>query len=173
MLELATHLEGKAAQLRRKGFGKKKIALTGTRYLFKILEGCFSYMDLNTSQSTASQRKLKRRLKRKPLFPPHKSQSSLPAVAVWPMQSLHFPLKSTPAVTAGLLEVYLPICGPETLSQYCCQFPSCSLTVSQKAAACNHVCHDHLNVALACLYYSFKHTPKCDGTVYLPGNTIP
>ena len=26
--------------------------------------------------------------------------------------------------------------------------------------ACNHVCHDHLNVALACLYCSFDNTPR-------------
>ena len=58
------------------------------------------------------------------------------------------------AIIAGLPESYLPLCGPETLSQYCCQFPSCTLEFSQKAAACNHICHDYLNVVLACLYCS-------------------
>ena len=26
--------------------------------------------------------------------------------------------------------------------------------------ACNHVCCDHLNIALACLYFSFENNPK-------------
>ena len=30
----------------------------------------------------------------------------------------------------------------------------------QKAAACTHVCCDHLNVALACLYCSGRDNPK-------------
>ena len=30
----------------------------------------------------------------------------------------------------------------------------------KKAAACNHICRDHLNIALTCLYCSFKHNPK-------------
>ena len=59
--------------------------------------------------------------------------------------------------------MYLPLCGPETLSQYHCQVPSCTLEFTQKAAACNHVHHDPLNIALialACLYCSFNNTPK-------------
>ena len=73
---------------------------------------------------------------------------------------LVFPLKSIPTVIASLPEPFVPICGPETLSPYHCQFPSCSLEFSQKAPACNHVQHDHLNVALACLHCSFKHNSK-------------
>ena len=73
---------------------------------------------------------------------------------------LVFPLKSIPMVITGLPEPLLPIRGPETLSHYHCQFPSYTLEFSQKAAACNHVQCDHLNVALACLYCSFEHNPK-------------
>ena len=73
---------------------------------------------------------------------------------------LVFPLKSIPKVIAGLPEPFLPVHGPETLSHYHCQFPSCTLEFSQKAAACNHIQHDHLNVALACLYCSFEHNSK-------------
>ena len=71
-----------------------------------------------------------------------------------------FPLKSVPTVIAGIPEPFLPVCGLETLSLYHCQFPSCALEFSQKAAACNDICHDHLNIALACLYCSFEHNPK-------------
>ena len=63
-------------------------------------------------------------------------------------------------VTAGLPEPFLSIRGPESLSYYHCQFPSCTLEFSQKAAACNHIRCDHLNVALACLYCIFEHNPK-------------
>ena len=73
---------------------------------------------------------------------------------------LVFPFKSSPLVAAGILEMYLPLCGPETLSHYHCQVHPCTLDLTQKAAACNHVCHDHLNVALSCLYCSFKSNPK-------------
>ena len=71
-----------------------------------------------------------------------------------------FPLQSVPTVTAGIPEPFMPVCGLETLSLYHCQYPSCTLDFSQKAAACNHIQCDHLNVALACLYCSFEHNPK-------------
>ena len=61
---------------------------------------------------------------------------------------------------AGLPKSLLLLCGPETLSWYRCQYPSCNYKFSQKAVACNHVHHDHLNVTLACLYCSFNNTPK-------------
>ena len=82
-------LEGKAAQLRREGFGKIKIALAGTdtSSLLNILEECFGNMDLNTSQSTASTENVEKKVEEEASISPHKSQSSLPAVAVWPMQS--------------------------------------------------------------------------------------
>ena len=34
------------------------------------------------------------------------------------------------------------------------------LRVFSKTAACNHICFDHLNIPLACLYCSFEHNPK-------------
>ena len=73
---------------------------------------------------------------------------------------LVFPLKSIPTVITSLPKPYLPLCCPQTLSQYHCQFSSCSLEFSQKAAACNHIQRDHLNVALACLYCSLENSPK-------------
>ena len=69
-------------------------------------------------------------------------------------------MKSIPLVVAGIPEAFLPLCSPETLSCYRCQFPDCTQAFSQKASACNHICHDHLNVALACIYCSGKENPK-------------
>ena len=45
-------------------------------------------------------------------------------------------------------------------SHYRCQFTDCTQIFLQKAAACTHVCRDHLNVALACLYCSGRENPK-------------
>ena len=162
LLELTFHVEGKAVQLRWECFGKIKIALAGTdtSSLLKILEGCFGYMDLDTSQSTASTEKAEKEVKEVASTPSNQIPATLSSSGGLATTELVFPIKSITAVTAGLPETYLPICGPETLSQYCCQFPSCYLEFSQKAAACNHVCHDHLNVALACLYCSFECNSK-------------
>ena len=89
-----------------------------------------------------------------------KISATLPDIGGLATAELVFPLKPIPTVITGLPEPFLPHCGPETLSWYHCQFPSCSLEFSQKAAACNHICHDHLNIALACLYCSFENNPK-------------
>ena len=45
-------------------------------------------------------------------------------------------------------------------SCYRCQFTDCTQIFLQKAAACTHICHDHLNVALACLYCSGRGNPR-------------
>ena len=59
LLELAAHLEGKAAKLKQEGLGKVKIALAcmDTSSLLEILEGCFGLENLDTSQSTISTEK--------------------------------------------------------------------------------------------------------------------
>ena len=67
------------------------------------------------------------------------------------MAELVFTFKSSPLVVAGIPKMYLPLCGSGTLSHYHCQIPLCTLDFAQKVAACNHIHHDHLNVALACL----------------------
>ena len=116
LLDFAAHLEGKAVHLRWEGFGKIKIALTGTDIssLLKILEGCFGYMDLGTSQSTPSTEKDEKEVE---VSTPSKQIPATPSSSGGlATAELVFPLKSTPAVTAGLPEAYLPICGPETLS---------------------------------------------------------
>ena len=73
---------------------------------------------------------------------------------------LVFPLKPVQSVIASLPESVLPLCRPESLSCYRCQHPSCDQEFLQKAAACNHVFCDHLNMALACLSCCFNNTPK-------------
>ena len=162
LLELATHLEEKAAQLRCEGLSQIQIALARmvTSSLLEILQGYFSCVD--SSESTESAEESNKELTTEEKTPEviEKTPTILPDVGGLSIVELVFPLKSIPTVVAGLPKTYLPLCGPETLSQYQCQFLSCTLEFSQKAAACNHICHDHLNIALACLYYSFENNPK-------------
>ena len=73
---------------------------------------------------------------------------------------LVFPLQSIPPVIVGIPENYLPLHGPQTQSHYHCQVSPYSLDFAQKAATCNYVQLDHLNLALACLYCSFEDNSK-------------
>ena len=73
---------------------------------------------------------------------------------------LVFPTQAIPLVIAGIPESLPPLCGPEAQSHYRCQFTECTQIFLQKVAACTHVHHDHLNVALACLYCSSRDNPK-------------
>ena len=73
---------------------------------------------------------------------------------------LVFPTLAIPLVIAEIPESLLPIHAPEAQSRYRCQFTDCTQIFLQKSAACTHVCHDHLNVALACLYCSDRDNPK-------------
>ena len=58
LLELAAHLEEKAAQLRCEGLGRIKRALAGMdTSLLEILEGHFGHINLDTSRSTTSTEK--------------------------------------------------------------------------------------------------------------------
>ena len=164
LLELAAHLEGKAARLRCEGLGKVKIALAGTNtsFLLDILEGCFGQQDPDTSQSTISLEEAEANISVEDATSNTPGKTS-PLVSVsgdLAAAKLVFLLKSIPTVITGIPESFLPVCGLETLSLYQCQFPSCSQEFSQKAPTCNHICRDHLNIALACLYCSFEHNPK-------------
>ena len=158
MLELASHLERKVTQLHREGLGKIKIALAGTdtSSLLGISEGSFGQVDLDTTMSSApteitegpttklttTEKSSEEPLEKAPVTP--SKESSLAST------ELVFPLKSVPLMIAGLPKSLMLLFGPKTLSQYRCQYPSCNHEFSQKALACNHVHHNHLNVALAC-----------------------
>ena len=85
--------------------------------------------------------------------PPSPTDSGpLEVELVFPMQAIHL-------VLAGIPESLLPLHGPKMQLQYRCQFADCTQIFLQKAAACAHICHDHLNVALACLYCSSRENP--------------
>ena len=56
-MELAAHLEEKAAQLRHEGLAEIKIALAGmdTSSLLEILQGCFGHVDSSESTESAEE----------------------------------------------------------------------------------------------------------------------
>ena len=155
MIGLAAHLEEKAAKLKREGLGKIKIALAGcnTSSLIDTLEGAFWIIDLETI-SLASMPKTKEVVTED--IPSTQSPTDSGPLEV----ELVFPTQVIPLVIAGIPESLLPIHGPEMQSCYRCQLMDCTQIFLQKAAACTHVCWDHLNVALACLYGSGRENPK-------------
>ena len=130
--------------------------------LLETLEEVFVQVDLDTTTSSVSSEiTTTEKQPEEPLEETPKDVST-PIVEENKLTTakLVFPMKSIPLVIAGLPESLIPLCGPETLSHYTCQYPSCHLEFSQKVTACNHVHHDHLNVALACLYCSIENNPK-------------
>ena len=158
MIELATHLEEKATRLKQEGLRKIKIALAGCNAssLLETLQGPFGSID-KENISIASISKVKEMIKED--IP--SSQSTPSPVESGPVGTeLVFPTQAIPLVIAGIPESLLPLCGPEAQSCYRCQFPDCTQIFLQKAAACTHVCCDHLNIALACLYCSGRDNPK-------------
>ena len=132
------------------------MAGTDTSFLLEILQGHFGCVASSESDECDNV-----------LAQEEKTSEVVVDISVKPTEAgnlitaeLVFPFKSSPLVVAGIPEIYLPLCGPEILSHYHCQVPSCTLDFAQKAVACNHVCCDHLNIAFTCLYYSFKSNPK-------------
>ena len=112
-MELAAHLEGKAAKLRHEGLGKVKIALAGTNtsFLLDILEGCFGHKDLYTSQSTISteETEIGATIEDVTSNIPEKTPPTIPASGGLATAELVFPLKSVPTITAGIPEPFLPV----------------------------------------------------------------
>ena len=121
MIELATHLEEKAARLKHEGLGKIKIALAGcnTSSLIDTLEGAFGIIDIGTI-SLASIPKTKEVITEDiPLTPSPTDSGPLEVELVFPTQVI-------PLVIAGIPESLLPIRGPEMQSCYRCQFTDCT-----------------------------------------------
>ena len=147
LLELASHLGEKAAQLWHEGLGRIKMALVGTdtSSLLEILERSFGHVDLNTSVSSALTEKSTRKspmteeISEKTSEAPDKPSVTPSDDGGLASVELVFPLKSIPLIITGLPKSFLPFCDPETLSHYQCQFPACTQEFSQKAAGCNHV----------------------------------
>ena len=123
LLELAAHLEGKVAQSKWEGLSKIKITLTGTdtSSLTRLPEGCLVVwnqvlLHLLLLMSQYLQKNIQlRKSESVPSLPI--TESSLATA------ELVFPMKSIPLVVAGITEVFLPLCSPETLSHYRCQYP--------------------------------------------------
>ena len=113
MIELATHLEEKAARLKGEGLGKIKIALAGcnTSYLLETLEGAFGSID-QENFSIASIPKAKETVTEDIPSTPSPAESS-PVGA-----ELVFPIQAIPLVIAGIPESLLPLHGPEVQSCY-------------------------------------------------------
>ena len=124
-----------------------------TSCLVDTLEGAFGSIDQETI-SIASIPKAKGTVTEDVPSTPSPTKSGPIGV------ELVFPMQAIPLVIAGIPESLLPICGPEAQSCYRCQFIDCTQIFLKKAAACTHVCHDHLNMALACLYCSGRDNPK-------------
>ena len=124
-----------------------------TSSLLETLEGAFGSMD-QENISIASILKAKETVTEDIPSTPSSAESG-PVGA-----ELVFPTQAIPLVIAGIPESLLPLHGPEAQSHYRCQFTDCTQIFLQKAAACTHVCHDHLNVALACLYCIGRGNPK-------------
>ena len=150
------------AQLKWEGLSKIKIALTGTdtSSLTRLLEGCFGSVEPSPPSPPAST-DVTEPTEEHPAEEVSGSDPSFPVTeSSLATAELVFPMKSIPLIVAGIPEVFLPLCSPETLSLYRCQYPNCTQAFSQKVAACNHICCNHLNVALACIYCSGKENPK-------------
>ena len=152
---MASHLEENAARLKQEGLGKIKIALTGcnTASLIDTLEGAFGTTDIGNISLTSIPDTKGIVTEEVPSAPSPTDSGPLEVELVFPTQAI-------PLVVVGIPNSLLPICGPETQSHYRCQFTDCLEIFLQKAAACTHICHDHLNVALACLYCSGRENPK-------------
>ena len=104
LIELATHLEEKAARLKREGLGKIKIALMGcnTSSLLETLEGAFGSID-QKNISIASIPKAKETVTEDIPSTPSPTESG-------PIGTeLVFPTQAIPLVIAGIPESLLPI----------------------------------------------------------------
>ena len=130
-----------------------------TSSLLQILQGYFGHVDFSESESTEESNKGST-TEEKTSEVIEKTSTTLLDVGGLPIVELVFSLKSIPTVVAGLPKTFLSLCSPKTLLHYQFQFPFFTLECSQRAAACNHICCDDLNIALACLYCSFENNPK-------------
>ena len=168
-MELAAHLESKAAQLKQEGLGKLDVALarTDTSSLTRLLKGSFGIVD-PSPPSPPTSTEITEPPEEHPIEEAPESESSSPITgSSISTAELAFPMKSIPLVITGIPKAFLPLCGPETLSHYRCQFSDCTQVFLQKASVRNHLHCSHLNVALACIYcasawesHVWKHTQE-------------
>ena len=95
LLELAAHLEEKAAQLRHEGLGHIKIALTGTdaSSLLEILQGYFGCVDSPESTESTEESDKESTIEEKTPEVTEKTPTTLPDVGGLATAELVFPLK--------------------------------------------------------------------------------
>ena len=99
LLEPASHLEEKAAQLKHEGLGQIKIALarTDASFLLEILQGYFGNVDPSESTEDSDKGSTTEEKTREVI---EKTPTTLPDVG--DLAELIFPLKSIPTLVAGL-----------------------------------------------------------------------
>ena len=124
-----------------------------TSSLIDTLEGAFGSIDQDTISLVSIPKVKETVMEDVPSTPSPTDSGPLEVELVFPTQAI-------PLVIAGIPECLLPICGSEAQSRYRYQFTDCTQIFLQEAAACTYVHHDHLNVALACLYCSGSGNPK-------------
>ena len=110
LLELAAHLESKAAQLKQEGLGKLKVALAGTdtSSLTRLLEGCFGSVDPSPPSPSAST-EITEPPEEHPTEEASGNEPSSPiAESSISTAQLVFPMKSIPLVITGIPETSLP-----------------------------------------------------------------
>ena len=136
LLELATHLEWKAAYLKWEGLWHIKIALasTDTSSFQEILQAHFDQDSLIDSsdeedvpveeeEGTSEETKAEK-------------TKEIGNIAT---AELVFHFKSIPLIVAVIPEDLLALHCPEAQSSYNCQAPQCGLDFTQKATASNHM----------------------------------
>ena len=103
-MELATHLEEKAAKLRCEGLGHIKIALAGTdtSSLLEILQGYFGHVVPSESTESTEESDKGSTTEEKTPEVIEKTPTTLPDVGGLATVELVFPLKSIPTVVGGL-----------------------------------------------------------------------
>ena len=108
LIELATHLEEKAARLKCEGLGKIKIALVGcsTSSLIDTLDGAFGSIDQETISLVSIPEVKETVMEDVPSTPSPTDSCPLEVELVFPTQAI-------PLVIAGIPESLLPIHGPE------------------------------------------------------------
>ena len=158
LLELATHLEQKATQLKCEGLGHIEIALAGTDTfsLIEIVQAHFGHVKPSESEQEEDVFVEEEKASGTSKEVTAKSKE----VGKLATAELVLPFQSIPLVIVGIPTNYLPLCDLKSHSCYHSQVPPCNPDFAQEAATCNHVWHDHLNVALTWLYCSFEDNPK-------------
>ena len=130
MLELTAHLKQKAAELQCKGLGQIKIALAGTDMtsLLELLQtdfGCLASSESDDEENVLEKEEKTSEVKEKAIAKP-------PEAGNLSIAELIFPFRSSPSVVAGIPEIYLPLCGPETLSHNTVKSPHVLLILPKK-----------------------------------------